>query len=289
VQVEFLVHLTNNTLNAEELARLESLADEPHVTVIRQPMTLQSPSLLGPNRPRLGEKLSSRTLVIASIVPFAILTLTTAVVASPNARNHSHASGDGDVATGDHAAGDHDMASMDHGAVAVPASAPLVLVIEGLHNGKLYSPWVAVGAQNPAIQIQSQWTSVQLLIDDLPTSGLENLRVRFDLAGPGDVLIDDVQLFDLYFSDAEINQLKIIAFQADFRIQKEKYGDCLNELQGFWPQYLSTFVPAPQQPVANQPQQPNANPQAPPPGNQPPAKAASKPNNPLQRLNQLLK
>jgi Glycosyl transferases group 1 len=40
VEVEFLVHLTNNTLTAEEAERLALIAEEPRVTVISQPMTL---------------------------------------------------------------------------------------------------------------------------------------------------------------------------------------------------------------------------------------------------------
>ncbi|MBK5260364.1 MAG: glycosyltransferase [Thermoanaerobaculia bacterium] len=40
VQVEFVVHLTNNTLTAEELEKLERLTGEPDVILIRQPMTL---------------------------------------------------------------------------------------------------------------------------------------------------------------------------------------------------------------------------------------------------------
>jgi Glycosyl transferases group 1 len=40
VEVEFLVHLTNNTLTAEEAERLALITGEPHVTVISHPMTL---------------------------------------------------------------------------------------------------------------------------------------------------------------------------------------------------------------------------------------------------------
>jgi glycosyltransferase involved in cell wall biosynthesis len=40
VQVEFLVHLANNTLTAEEAETLAHIAEEPHVMVIREPMSL---------------------------------------------------------------------------------------------------------------------------------------------------------------------------------------------------------------------------------------------------------
>ena len=40
VDVEFLVHLTNDTLSAEDAAHLARIASEPHVTVIREAMPL---------------------------------------------------------------------------------------------------------------------------------------------------------------------------------------------------------------------------------------------------------
>lgn len=40
VQVEFLVHLANNTLTTEEAEKLAQIAEEPQVIVIREPITL---------------------------------------------------------------------------------------------------------------------------------------------------------------------------------------------------------------------------------------------------------
>ncbi len=55
-------------------------------------------------RPRLGERWGESTLILASIVPLALLLGTTAVVLSPSATNHVHGAADGHVhteATGD--------------------------------------------------------------------------------------------------------------------------------------------------------------------------------------------
>jgi glycosyltransferase involved in cell wall biosynthesis len=41
VQVEFMVHLTNNTLTAEEIERLSLIAEEPRVSVIREALPLE--------------------------------------------------------------------------------------------------------------------------------------------------------------------------------------------------------------------------------------------------------
>ncbi len=40
VDVEFLVHVTNNSLSAEAHAKLTALAGEPHVTILERPLTL---------------------------------------------------------------------------------------------------------------------------------------------------------------------------------------------------------------------------------------------------------
>jgi len=75
-------------------------------------------------KPRLGENLESGALVMASIIPLGILTLTTAVVASPSARNHTHTDVTTTAAGASTTAGEHDMTGMDHAAStgnAVPA------------------------------------------------------------------------------------------------------------------------------------------------------------------------
>ena len=164
---------------------------------------------------------------------------------------------------------------------------PLRLAIEGEHDDKQYYVFAAVGlGQQPAQQIQQAWSPFLLQVDDLPVTGLDKLRVHFDLMGPGRVWIDDVQLFDLYFnSENEYAQLKKISALADFQLQSGKLGDCLRELDGFWPRYLATYVPLPPGPIANQQPQlaPGNQPAQQPTGN-PPARQASKPSGPIDWL-----
>jgi hypothetical protein len=66
-------------------------------------------------RPRLGESLGRPVMAAASIVPAGILVLSTAVIASPSASQHSHGSDAGadhghETAAGGHTAGEHDNA-----------------------------------------------------------------------------------------------------------------------------------------------------------------------------------
>ena len=104
-------------------------------------------------------------------------------------------------------------------------------------------------------------------VDDLPGEGLQQLRFRIDLNGGGSVSIDDVQIFDLFFSDSEMTQLSKIIALADFQWNQNQLGDCQYELDGYWPRFLKANVPLPP-PVAAIP---------PPAETSPPDKSASKP------------
>jgi hypothetical protein len=163
----------------------------------------------------------------------------------------------------------------------------LRLAIEGIYDQKQYYVFAPVGSgQQPGQQIQEQWSQFLLQVNDLPVTGLDHLRVRFDLMGPGRVWIDDVQLFDLYFnSEMEFAQLKKIAALADFELQSGKLGDCLHELEGYWPRYLTAFVPLPAGPVANQqPAEQVGKEAAQQPSGNPPERQAAKPSGPIDWL-----
>ena len=80
-------------------------------------------------------------------------------------------------------------------------------------------------------------------VNDLPLEGLTELSVRFDLMGPGEVWIDDVELFDLTFSKNEVRELSKLITLAHITLQNGRLGDCLRLLDGYWPQFLEDNVP----------------------------------------------
>jgi hypothetical protein len=82
------------------------------------------------------------------------------------------------------------------------------------------------------------WTQFVLQIDNLPTEGLESLRVRFDLMGPGRVQIDDIRVYGLAFNEAERNQLTELTARAEARLAAGDVGGCSLLLDSFWPQFL---------------------------------------------------
>ena len=85
-----------------------------------------------------------------------------------------------------------------------------------------------------------------LRFDDLPAQGLSDLRVRFDLMQAGEVWIDEVQLYDLAFSDNERLELNKIISLASIQLQKGKVGDCTRLLECYWPRFLVAHVPLPE-------------------------------------------
>jgi hypothetical protein len=82
-------------------------------------------------------------------------------------------------------------------------------------------------------------------VDDLPLEGLTQLRVRFDLMGPGEVWVDDVQVYSLAFSRSEMVELSKLIALADVKLQQREIGDCLRLLEGYWPRFLAENVPLP--------------------------------------------
>ena len=126
---------------------------------------------------------------------------------------------------------------------------PLRLALEGKLHGRDYYRFGPVGlapnAGQPGDAIRSEWGRYVLPVDDLPLEGLTSLRVRFDLMGPGEVWIDDVQVFGLAFSPPEMVELSKLIALANVRLQNGQVGDCLRLLEGYWPQFLEENVALP--------------------------------------------
>jgi len=125
----------------------------------------------------------------------------------------------------------------------------LWLALEGERHGEYYYRYAQVGAAppggNPAVPISTQWAEYIFKVDDLPLDGLSQLRVRFDLKGPGEVWIDDVELFDKVFTTNENMQLAELITRAHIRLENGQIADCMRLLGGYWPRFLEENVPLP--------------------------------------------
>jgi hypothetical protein len=123
---------------------------------------------------------------------------------------------------------------------------PLRMAIEGVHRGEPYYRHASLGAGQVARDIETEWSQFEFLVDELPLSDLQNLRVRFDLMGEGDVWIDDVQLHAYRFGHNELVALSRVIELAEGKLDAGQFGQCHRMLQGFWPQYLVEHIRLPE-------------------------------------------
>lgn len=98
------------------------------------------------------------------------------------------------------------------------------------------------GAQNE--KLGTQWTEQPYLFhcDTLPAD-LGTVAIGFDLVGEGEVWIDDVEVYDLYFFDTELNELIKNVATADFQLDEGRIADCERFLDSYWPRFVIEHVP----------------------------------------------
>lgn len=119
---------------------------------------------------------------------------------------------------------------------------PLRIAIEGLQGRKEYYRFAPVGRGDAAMPLSSEWSQIVLEVDDLPTRGLESLRVRLDLLGPGKVCVDEVRVFDLAFDETQRVQLSKMLALIDHQLHAGDVGGSVLELDGHWPRFLEASI-----------------------------------------------
>jgi len=135
----------------------------------------------------------------------------------------------------------------------------LRLAIDGFHNGQRYSRFARLGGAGPgAVAMKDEWTNYVFDLTDLPTSGLRQVRLQFDLLAAGDVWIDDIRLDPLKFQKNERVELSKILVSARGALDNGELSSCLRLMDGYWPQFLQAYVPRPSVSVASKPQRPQS-------------------------------
>lgn len=119
---------------------------------------------------------------------------------------------------------------------------PLRIAVEGIEGGREYYRFAAIGGLAGGKPLTADWSLFVLQVADLPATGIESMRVRFDLLGPGGVEIDDVRVFDLAFDAEERGWLARQAARIDHRFKQGDVGGALVALEEHWPTFLQTFV-----------------------------------------------
>jgi hypothetical protein len=125
----------------------------------------------------------------------------------------------------------------------------LRLAIEGKVDGRVKYWKANIGASEdgqPVRPLTTEWAAFRFPVVDLPQSGLTDLRVGFDLMGEGEVWIDEVQVFDLWFEEKERDELLKSIATADLQASTGNLADSQEFLSSYWPSFLRRHVPLPE-------------------------------------------
>ena len=130
--------------------------------------------------------------------------------------------------------------------LADPSKQPkLRLAIEGKLDGRVYYRRANVGASEDGHAVKpltTEWASYRFPLADLPLAGLTDLRVGFDLMSEGEIWIDEVQVFDLWFEESERDELLKNIAASDVQLSSGQLADCQRFLDGYWPSFLRQNV-----------------------------------------------
>ena len=123
---------------------------------------------------------------------------------------------------------------------------PLRLAIEGQTRHSTYYRFGAIGALAPdseVNQIDQQWRRFAVHFDDLPTDELIDLRVGFDLMGAGEVLIDNVKVYDRWFDEKDAAAMtQLFASALELSSQAESFESCRKIVEGHWARFLDQYI-----------------------------------------------
>ena len=137
---------------------------------------------------------------------------------------------------------------------ADPARQPSFrIAVEGQSRDGKFDPYGVIPAVGSNATTPGDWVRYSFPLDSLPLEGLGNLRIHLELLNAAEVWIDDVQIFDLPFKEAERNELSKLISLASYKLGKGQFADCALLLEGYWPQFLVAHVPLAQMPLAQRP------------------------------------
>ncbi len=121
----------------------------------------------------------------------------------------------------------------------------LRMAIEAKHDGKTYYRRRNLGASEDGRSVkplQEGWALYRFSVNDLPLVGLSEMRVGFDLMDEGEVFIDDVQVYDLWFEDYERDELLKMIATADFQLSSGRVDEAQRLVEGYWGRFLRDHV-----------------------------------------------
>ncbi|MEX2093846.1 MAG: hypothetical protein WD971_14265 [Pirellulales bacterium] len=144
----------------------------------------------------------------------------------------------------------------------VAPSTELRLVFEVDGAAQPYRKFTVLGGNRPgANPLTNAWGSgYAFSSEDLPLDSRGRMRIKFELSGPGEVWIDNVQLYDLLFplyfyerSEPEKLELVKLITAVDSALENGELAECVRKLEGYWPRFLNAYTPAAAPAIATRP------------------------------------
>ena len=124
------------------------------------------------------------------------------------------------------------------------------LMLQGRRSdGSRYERSRFLGKDAADAPISDRWETAPLvlLVSDLPSSGIDELRVEIDLIGSGTIYVDEVKVYDVYLHPDERNLIRNEIFAASEPFRDPSLTVRLDEIdrlwKSYWGEYLRRYVP----------------------------------------------
>lgn len=122
----------------------------------------------------------------------------------------------------------------------------LRMAIEGRLDGQVYYQRANYGGKEREEEtlgtLSDSWTTCTIARLNLPTQGLTDLRIGFDLMSAGEIWIADVQVVDLWLQESEYNELLKSISTAKYQLEGGRLNECRLLTRGYWPSFLRRHV-----------------------------------------------
>lgn len=127
----------------------------------------------------------------------------------------------------------------------------LRLVFESDQPHNNYRRYATVSGDPRAAQhLDSQWRYYAFGVNDLPLDSQGRMQVKFELTGPGEIWVDEVQLFDLlfplsFYENSEREKLELVKLKlaAESAYGNGRVADCVRLLESYWLRFMLAYTP----------------------------------------------
>lgn len=117
------------------------------------------------------------------------------------------------------------------------------LSVEGNANGQEYYRFGSFSTDSKlpkSARIESEWKVFAVHFDDVP-GNVQNLRVGLDISGKGQVLIDDLKVFDRWFDAQDKEAISKVVSLAAHNISSGDYLKAHRLMTSYWPQFILKY------------------------------------------------